>query len=297
MNNHVQAVCSEHADSDVLVISHEITRALHGELSKELKKKKHDKCVLFLTTYGGDADGAYRIGRCLQHHFEYVRLVVPSSCKSAGTLIAIAANELVIGDLGELGPLDAQGRKAHELFERGSGLDSIQALQMCGEQLKVVFRDMLLEMKLSAQLSTSVAGDFAARVATSVADPLYSQIDVNRLGEMQRANQIAIDYGTRLSEKSNSLYAGALSKLTLSYPSHGFVIDRKEAKELFVLVSRPSEKEVAFIENYWHILGQQGEVTPLLLSELFAGGTPSSPGAQHEQTGTVAPTTGAEAEH
>lgn len=80
-------------ESDIIIISRGIDRSLHYDLSRALQKKQvHNRCTLYLTTRGGDPDGGYRIGRCLRHHYEHVRLVVPSYCKSAGTLVAIAAD-------------------------------------------------------------------------------------------------------------------------------------------------------------------------------------------------------------
>lgn len=63
----------------------------------------------------GDPNAGYRIGRALQHNYDDVTLLVVGPCKSAGTLIAIAANKLVIGDMGELGPLDIQLKKMMKL--------------------------------------------------------------------------------------------------------------------------------------------------------------------------------------
>ena len=109
---------------DIILISHSISRELHGSLSDLIANgKQNDNCTVFLTTTGGDPDGGYRIARCLRHHYGHVRLVIPSLCKSAGTLLAVGADELAIGDRGELGPLDIQVRKASELEERSSGLD------------------------------------------------------------------------------------------------------------------------------------------------------------------------------
>ena len=54
--------------------------------------------------------------------------------------------------------------------------------------------------------------------------------------------QIAFDYGERLNIVSKSLHQNALGKLIGNYPSQGFVIDRKEAKELFNNVHSPDEE-------------------------------------------------------
>ncbi|MFY3138033.1 SDH family Clp fold serine proteinase [Achromobacter xylosoxidans] len=266
LKNAIQELAEEQSDRDFILISRGVTRELHHDLSEHLAtKKRHTKCTVFLTTRGGDADGGYRTARCLRHNYEHVRLIIPSLCKSAGTLIAIGADELVIGDLGELGPLDVQVRKANELAERSSGLDIIQALGISLSHVQGAFRDTLLGVRRGLRLSTRLAGEFASQLAAGVAAPLYAQIDPNRLGEMQRAVQIASQYGERLNACSNALQEDALEKLVAGYPSHGFVIDRKEAKELFNSVTKPTEKESKLTSVAWEILRDEAEIGPLFL--------------------------------
>lgn len=162
----LSVMLKEQGDRDVILISRGISRGLHHDLSlRILAEQKHDKCTVFLTTLGGDPDGGFRIARCLQHHYKHIRLVIPSLCKSAGTLIAIGAHELVIGDLGELGPLDVQVLKSSELEERSSGLDIVQALEAVQTHARQAFHGMLIEIRQGGRLSTKLAGEFAANVA------------------------------------------------------------------------------------------------------------------------------------
>jgi hypothetical protein len=271
---------------DLILISHGISRDLHVQLSTLLKGKQHQKCTLFLTTRGGDPDGAYRIARCLRHHYDHVRLVIASLCKSAGTLIAMAADELIIGDLGELGPLDIQVRKASELEERSSGLDIIQALQAVQNHAREAFHNTLVEIRRGGRLSTRLAGEFAANLATGVAAPLYNQIDPNRLGEMQRAMRIAFEYGERLNARCDSLHPDALETLVGGYPSHSFVIDRIEAASLFKHVAPPSAEETSLSELLWHLLGEQSGHGPMFLRNEIKG--PENDDASQNSTGAGA---------
>lgn len=120
-----------HPERDFLLLSASISRKLHRELAQLLsRERQHPRCTIFLCTLGGDSDAGYRIARCLQDNYEHIRLVIPSYCKSAGTLIAIGAHELAIGDLGELGSLDMQIAKPTELNERGAVLD-VTVTQFC----------------------------------------------------------------------------------------------------------------------------------------------------------------------
>lgn len=272
----IKQLIAANPDRDLIVISRGITRKLHIDLSREIKnKKRHNKCTIFLTTRGGDPNGGYRLARCIRHHYEHVRLVIPSFCKSAGTLIAICANELIIGDLGELGPLDIQVPNSSELAERSSGLDIIQALQASLDHAQDAFRKSLVDLRGGAGLSTKLAGEFASKLAIGVTAPLYGQIDPMRLGEMQRAMRIAHEYGARLDRYTNSLQPGALETLVTAYPSHGFVIDRKEASELFTSVDRPTSIEDTFCTTLWHLFADQSEFGPEYIA------TPEDNGAHH----------------
>ena len=251
---------------DFLLISASISRQLHHDLAILLAAgRKHDECTIFLTTRGGDPDSGFRIARCLQQHYTRIRLVIPSHCKSAGTLIAIGAHELAIGDLGELGPLDIQVRKSSELEERSSGLDIIQALEAAETHTREAFLKTLMDIRHGGRLSTKLAGEFAASLAAGIAAPLYGQIDPNRLGEMQRAMRIAYEYGQRLNRSSHALHDGALHNLIAAYPSHSFVIDRKEAGELFKNVKVPSVEEAEICHILWTLLGEHSGQGPMFL--------------------------------
>lgn len=241
-------------EAHYLLINRDITRSFYEELTAKVEdqqtKRRCDKCVVFLTTYGGDPHAAYRAGQCLRHTYKYVRIVIPSMCKSAGTLLAICGNELAIGDMGELGPLDIQVRKAEELSERNSGLDIINALFVAHNQTVRIFTDVLQDLRYGAGISTRLASTIAVDMAIGATRPLYEQIDPIRAAEMQRAVTISIEYGYRLNEKGQNLKDGALNNLTTGYPDHGFVIDRKESRSLFKKVTSLSEEEILLFNKY-----------------------------------------------
>ncbi|MFG6458724.1 SDH family Clp fold serine proteinase [Roseateles sp. BYS96W] len=265
----IDALYEANPDNDFIVISHPIERALHHKLTTVLEKNKQNggtrkKCTVFLTTYGGDAHAGFRVARCLRHHYKSVRLVVTSYCKSAGTLIAIGADELAIGDVGELGPLDVQVSKPSEILERGSGLDYTQALMVALEHAQTAFSQNLLQMRGRLRLSTKMAGELASRLACGVVEPLYAQIDPNRIGEMQRAIQIASEYGRRLNGHGSNLKEGALDDLVAGYPSHSFVIDRKEARQLFNSVDSLTPAEQHACNTLWFLMRDQIEFCDLL---------------------------------
>lgn len=211
----------------------------------EGKKEKREKVLLYLVTTGGSPNAGYRIARAICHHYgaENFRVAVPAECKSAGTLICIGAHSLVIADKGELGPLDVQFQKQDEIFEQSSGLDILRGMTYLRQEALDTFRDYLLDINSGSGLSTKTASEIASKLVIGLFEPMFAQIDPIRLGEMNAALEIANEYGNRLLEQSKSLRQGALGKLVHNYPTHGFVIDRAEARKLFHRVSAPTEAE------------------------------------------------------
>lgn len=206
-----------------------------------------DRLVLLLTTPGGDADAAFRIARAFRRRYKQITVIINGECKSAGTLIALCADELVMTDTGELGPLDVQLQRATEIAgPPQSGLDLTQALRVLEENMLSSFRAHVLDIRMGSKLSTKLACELACRLATGAYRSIYEQIDPIRLGEVQRKIVIANEYGERLA--SDNVREGAVTALVAQYPSHGFVIDREEAEELFHKVRTPDADEVALIE-------------------------------------------------
>ena len=224
---------------DVITYSGEINLRGYHSICLSLEQKKSEKAVLLISTPGGDPHAGFRIARALQHTYEGFDALIPGSCKSAGTLIVIGARKLYLDDMSELGPLDVQVKKSDEVIGRNSGLDILQAVNYLQSQAMNAFRGYLLELTRDAGLSTRVASDIASKLTTGLYEPVFAQIDPMRLAEMQRAMEIAFAYGERLNEKSANLKLNGLSRLVTGYPSHGFVIDRKEAKTIFTLVEKP----------------------------------------------------------
>ncbi len=224
---------------DVITYAGEINTTGYEAICSVLAKKGSDRALLILATPGGDPHAGFRIARALQHHYENFDVLIPRYCKSAGTLVAVGASTLYMDDMSELGPLDIQVKKNDEIIGRNSGLDILQAVSYLQNQAMSAFRSYLVELTRDAGLSTKVASGIASNLTTGLFEPIFEQIDPTKLAEMQRATEIAFEYGGRLNDKSNNLRPEGLAKLVTAYPSHGFVIDRKEAKTVFVHVEKP----------------------------------------------------------
>lgn len=201
--------------------------------------------ILWLTTPGGDPNAAYSMSRMLQRKYEKLTIFVNGWCKSSGTLMCLGATRLVMGDLGQLGPLDIQILNREEFGERHSGLNPVEALKALSYQSMELLREQFLDIRFGGGLSTKQALEVATNLTGQLMSPITSQLDIMKFGEFTRSMRIATEYGNRLAkyQEHKNVKPRAIDLLTTGYPSHGFVIDREEAAEkLFVNVDPPSEE-------------------------------------------------------
>jgi len=73
--------------------------------SKKNLKKKVD---MYIETPGGSGETAEEIVRFLHNNFDTVSFVVSGEAKSAGTIIVLSGDEILMTETGSLGPIDAQ---------------------------------------------------------------------------------------------------------------------------------------------------------------------------------------------
>ena len=76
-----------------------------GDLVGSLEGKAVD---IFLVSNGGFVEAVERIVRLVREHFDSVRFIVPGNAYSAATLICFSGDEILMGSLSTLGPIDPQ---------------------------------------------------------------------------------------------------------------------------------------------------------------------------------------------
>ncbi|MFZ0334080.1 MAG: hypothetical protein WAN10_05810 [Candidatus Acidiferrales bacterium] len=171
----------------------------------ELNPKRDKDVLLFLLSRGGAGEPAYQISKlCKSFARPTFKVIVPRFAKSAATLLAIGADEIHMGPLGQLGPIDPQ-------------IDGLPALGV------------------SRALSTiaSVAAQYP-RSAEMFAAYLRRALTVEQIGYCDRISESAVQYAERLlSTKPNltSNAAGIAKELVHEYKDHSFVIDFDEAQK------------------------------------------------------------------
>lgn len=171
-------------------------------------KDKAKPLLLILLSNGGEPGAAYLIGQlCRESSNGKFVVVVPRYAKSAATLLASAANEIHMGSLSELGPIDLQI----------NGMPAL-ALKYSIEHIA----SLVSKMPKSAQM-------FARYLEYSV-KPI-------QIGYYERAAESVAQYAERLLNSHKETLSGNPSdiarKLVNDYKDHSFVIDKTEAKSIF----------------------------------------------------------------
>ena len=242
---------AEHYDADVMFYMGNLFPNHDRDFMEKCRarEKKRKNVLLILATPGGSADSAYRISHCLQRQYSEEKggtgsflIYAPDFCKSAGTILALGADRLIMSQVAELGPIDVQLRKEEEVGEWASGLNATEALAALREQSLSMFFRTFRDMRFDRELgfSTRVSTEVASNLTIGLMQPMYSQIDPVRLGELQRFVRISLEYGERLA--TSNVKKGAIEQLVVGYPSHGFIIDRSEARNLFNRVEKPIDQ-------------------------------------------------------
>ena len=177
----------------------QIFRALN-----ELNPKGEKDVLLFILSRGGEGEPAYQISKlCKSFAHEKFVVVVPRHAKSAATLIAIGADEIHMGPLGQLGPIDPQI----------GGLPALGVSQA---------------LKTIASVS-----ELYPKSAEMFARYLRMALTVEQIGYCDRISESAVQYAERLISTKPQLAkrAPAIAReLVHEYKDHNFVIDFAEAQ-------------------------------------------------------------------
>ena len=169
-------------------------------------EKKPLLLVLFST--GGTVDSAYLIGKlCREYSNDKFVVVVPRQAKSAATLICCAANEIHMGSMSELGPIDPQ----IEGFPALGLKNSVEHLADLVKQYPAASE--MFAKYLSYSLNPIHLG-YYERVAESA---------------KQYAERLLGTHGQDLVTKPDTI----AQNLVYTYKDHGFVIDKTEATDIF----------------------------------------------------------------
>jgi len=214
---------------------------------------------LFLYTPGGLAIAGTGLVALIREYCEKFCVIIPFKAHSAGTLITLGADSIVMNRVSQLSPVDPS-------------VQSPYGQQVPGQQpLPVSVEDVIGYLDL-ARSEANIKDDNAM---ASVFKELSSKVHPLVLGNVFRARAQIYMLATQLltrhmgSEKATEVEA-IVDKLTRQLYSHDYIIGRKEAKDILGLnVEDTDEKTRNLVwrlyKEYEEVLQLTVPLTPALL--------------------------------
>lgn len=84
---------------------------------------------VIIETPGGSAEVAEDLVNLLRQRFEHVSFIIPGWAKSAGTIMAMAGDEILMGPASALGPIDAQIQWKDKIFSAEAFLEGLKDMK------------------------------------------------------------------------------------------------------------------------------------------------------------------------
>ncbi|MBK8352706.1 MAG: Clp protease ClpP, partial [Saprospirales bacterium] len=84
---------------------------------------------IILETGGGIAEVVEDIVRILRSKYDNVGIIIPGTAKSAGTILSMAADEILMGTGSSLGPIDAQIITQSKRFSADAFLEGLEKIK------------------------------------------------------------------------------------------------------------------------------------------------------------------------
>lgn len=191
------------------------------------------KISLILYTRGGEVSAAWHLANLIRAFCDKLEIIVPAKCHSAGTLLCLAADTLVMTKQATLSPIDPT---VNTLLNPQSHFGQHQTVPVSVEDLNAY-----LDQAASALGPESISSAF---------DRLAQEVHPLVIGHAYRARSHIRMLGQRLLSghiTNSSTTESILDFLCSESGSHDYTIHRREAKtQLGLPVETPSE---AFYES------------------------------------------------
>jgi ClpP class serine protease len=195
----------------------------------ESAKESERSVFLLLNSMGGSLQSSYKTAKAIRDSFKKITVFVPHMALSGGTVVALAGDNIVMGRMSQLSPLDVQ-------LSLPAGFPvSANDFLRCKARLDEFFKDRKVE---SVPYSWKVLAD---------------NLDGTIIENVTSAQETACQYVTEILKKSKYPHPNDLARaLVYNLPSHGFVIDYERAKKLDLKVKQYAEDLEAWeIMRYW----------------------------------------------
>jgi hypothetical protein len=211
----------------------DVVRHFHEHLEHLARVGSVEKIDLFLFSLGGDTIVPWRLANLIREYTREFAVLVPYKAHSAATLVALGADEIVIGPMGELSPIDPSVSTPFNPPHPDEpkepkveiGVEDVSGfINLARERVGITDQDNLVRMleKLSERIHPLAIGAvYRSHALIRLLASKLLALHMKQPAEAQRIPKIVDD----LAEK-------------LYY--HNYLISRTEAEELGLKVMQPS---------------------------------------------------------
>lgn len=225
-------------------ISEGVAVSLYDQLQAIGKKQPID---LYLFSNGGDAEAPWRIVTLIREYSSRFGVLIPHQARSAATLLALGADEIVMTALATLGPIDPT--RTHPLLPTRAGATESEPTSV-------------QDMRYAMQFVREAAGQGSEHTYTSEAwasifSALFDKIHPLAIGAIEQTYALAKLIAKKClethmaGEGAEEKIAQIADSLCDDFKSHTYPIGRVEARELGLKVSDAPETLDAAMMELW----------------------------------------------
>lgn len=200
---------------------------------------RRDRIDLLLYALGGVGESAWRVLNLLRDYCDYLGVIVGTKVHGPASLLALGADEIVMGPLSELGSIEVP--RKHPLLPRDEH----------GHTVPVTWSELAALVGDSSQESATADEDKATSGRSSAAlETLYNYIHPVALANLEQTHRLNRDLTRKALEMhasvDDSLQVGKIVDLfNGGFHSHIYTATRDELRELGLSVTRADD-------TLWH---------------------------------------------
>lgn len=234
---------TDRANAPTLFVADDAIRPFH----QLLQKTESDNVDLFIYTRGGQMMSAYTIVKMFRSCSKRFNVIVPFRCHSAGTQIALGADTIVMGKIGQLSPVDPSTTNIFNplLNPMGNPADPTNRKAISVEDVQSYFnlaKDRLGLLGESDRLEVF-------KELTKSYEPLALG-NVNRVYNETREIAKEVLFLHMDKEKDEERIGKIVKALTETY-THDFTITRDMAENIGLDIKKPDIEEEKLIMDLY----------------------------------------------
>ena len=186
------------------------------------KEKKLPKLDILIHTWGGDPTAGYQLAQMTRLFSDDVQFLVPRHAYSAGTLLTLAGDLVLLGDNAGLSPFDITVIETFEPPTRVTlaNIDNfVEFVKKCRQDI-----EMMLQ-KMGSKNSTQIEADLLTEMVRQITALKLGGYFRERMLTARYAEVLLNDYMFKGQSNAKDKIKAVIEHLVLQSPSHEFIMD------------------------------------------------------------------------